>query len=59
MTNHYVFEPQFCNPASGWVEPSRRHWFKPNGERGKSRKTFGIPDIASGNRCRTFLIWRR
>lgn len=23
MTNHYVFEPQFCNPASGWVEPSR------------------------------------
>ncbi|HRA95071.1 MAG TPA: IS21 family transposase [Aestuariivirga sp.] len=18
MTNHYVFEPQFCNPASGW-----------------------------------------
>jgi transposase len=21
MTNHYVFEPQFCNPASGWDEP--------------------------------------
>ena len=18
MTNHYVFEPTFCNPASGW-----------------------------------------
>lgn len=18
MTNHYVFEPEFCNPASGW-----------------------------------------
>ena len=21
MTNHYVFEPTFCNPASGWDEP--------------------------------------
>ena len=19
MTNHYIFEPGFCNPASGWV----------------------------------------
>ena len=18
MANHYVFEPEFCNPASGW-----------------------------------------
>lgn len=18
MTNHYVFEPEFCNPAAGW-----------------------------------------
>ena len=31
MTNHYVFEPAFCNPASGWGKPLVRHWFKPNG----------------------------
>ncbi len=33
MANHYVFEPEFCNPAAGWGEPLWRHWFKPNGER--------------------------
>jgi len=21
MANHYVFEPEFCNPAAGWGEP--------------------------------------
>jgi transposase len=28
MASHYLFEPEFCNPASGWekgqVKPSRR-----------------------------------
>ena len=28
MTNHYAYEPEFCNPAAGWVEPVRRHRFK-------------------------------
>jgi len=31
MTNHYVYEPEFCNPAAGWGKPLVRHWFKPNG----------------------------
>ena len=31
MTSHYVFEPEFCNPAAGWGKPLVRHWFKPNG----------------------------
>jgi hypothetical protein len=31
MTNHYVYEPDFCNPAAGWGKPLVRHWFKPNG----------------------------
>ena len=31
MTNHYVFGPEFCNPAAGWGKPLVRHWFKPNG----------------------------
>ena len=37
MTNHYVFEPQFCNPASGWekgqveknVQDSRHRLWQP------------------------------
>ena len=31
MTNPYVYEPEFCNPAAGWGKPLMRHWFKPNG----------------------------
>jgi len=31
VTSHYVFEPEFCNPAAGWGKPLVRHWFKPNG----------------------------
>jgi hypothetical protein len=31
MTNHYVYEPEFCNPAAGWGKPLVRHWFEPNG----------------------------
>ncbi len=31
MTSHYVFDPEFCNPAAGWGKPLVRHWFKPNG----------------------------
>ena len=30
-TNHYVFGPEFCNPAAGWGKPLVRHWFKPDG----------------------------
>ncbi len=26
MANHYVFEPEFCNPAAGWGKPLLRHW---------------------------------
>jgi hypothetical protein len=25
MTNHYVFEPDFCNPAAGWDRAIVRH----------------------------------
>ena len=31
MTNHYVHDPEFCNPAAGWGKPLVRHWFKPDG----------------------------
>ena len=37
MTNHYVYEPEFCNPAAGWVEPACRHRFETAGE-GASRE---------------------
>lgn len=30
---HYVLEPEACNAAAGWGEPSWRHRFKPDGER--------------------------
>jgi hypothetical protein len=59
MTSHYVFAPEFCNPASGWVEPLVRHWFKPNGEGARLRRTFRIPAIVSGSQCRTSPIWPR
>lgn len=51
MTNHYVFEPQFCNPAAGWVEPVCRHRFETAGEGGKSRRTFKMPATACGSPC--------
>ena len=60
MTNHYVFEPQFCNPASGWekgqveknVQDSRpRLWLPmPN-----------FPDLAALNAWleqRCMELWR-
>lgn len=31
MAGHYLFEPEFCNPVSGWDVLLRRHWFEPNG----------------------------
>ena len=59
MTNLYVFEPQFGNPASGWVEPACRHRFETAGEGGRLRRTFRIPATAGGSLWRTFPIWRR
>ena len=32
MIGHYVFDPEFCNPAAGWERAIVRHWFKNNGE---------------------------
>ena len=32
MTNHYVYEPEFCNPAAGWDRAIVRHWSEDNGE---------------------------
>lgn len=43
MANHYVFEPEFCNPAAGWGEPSWRHRFKPDGERTGREERSGLP----------------
>jgi transposase len=54
MANHYVFEPEFCNPASGWVEPACRHRFETAGEGARSRRTFGILATGFGKRRRAF-----
>ena len=59
MTNHYVYEPEFCNPAAGWVEPACRHRFETAGEGGRSRRTFGILVIRCCKGCRTFLTLPR
>ena len=53
MANHYVFEPEFCNPAAGWVEPACRHRFKTAGEGGKSRRTSATPAIKCCKGCQT------
>jgi transposase len=46
MTNHYVFAPEFCNPAAGW-------------EKGQVEKNVQDARPRCGNRCRTSRIWRR
>lgn len=59
MANHYVFEPDFCNPAAGWVEPACRHRFETAGEGGRSRRTSATPVIRCCKACRTFPILPR
>jgi transposase len=46
MVSHFLFEAEFCNPASGW-------------EKGRSRRTCRTRAIGSGNPCRTSPLWRR
>ena len=47
MVSHFLFEAEFCNPASGW-------------EKGQIEKTVrGMPAIGSGSRCPTSPPWRR
>ncbi|GHE06574.1 hypothetical protein GCM10008024_41250 [Allgaiera indica] len=53
MANHYVFEPEFCNPAAGWdcasvAPPVRARW-----RRVRSKRTFRAPARAYGTPCRT------
>ena len=43
MTNHYVFEPVFCNPASGWDRAIVRHWSEDNGEGASREERSGFP----------------
>lgn len=31
MAKHYVFQPELCNPASGWDRAIVRHWSEDNG----------------------------
>ena len=49
MTNHYVFEPEFCNPAAGWE----------TGRKGRLRRTSAMPVTRCCKGCRTFLILPR
>ena len=54
MTNHCVYEPEFCNPAAGWdcagaAPPVRARW-----RRVRSRKTFGMLGTRCCKGCRTF-----
>ena len=56
MTNHYVFEPQFCNPASGWDRAIVRHWSEDNGEGDRLRRMSRMPGHVFGCRCQAFPI---
>lgn len=53
MANHYVFEPEFCNPASGWERAVVRHWFKNNGAWAGREERAGCaaPPVAAGCRA--------
>ena len=47
MASHYLFETDFCNPASGWER------------RGRLRRTFRMRGGGCGSRYPASLIWRR
>ena len=46
MIGHFLFEAEFCNPASGW-------------EKGRSKRTSRTPAAGFGSRRRAFPPWRR
>ena len=46
MVSHFLFEAEFCNPASGW-------------EKGQIEKTSRTPAIGSGSPCRASRPWPR
>jgi len=48
MTNHYAYEPDFCNPAAGWDRAIVRHWSEDNGEGASREERPGLPrpDVA-------------
>ena len=43
MASHYVFEPEFCNPAAGWDRAIVRHWSEDNGEGPSREECSGFP----------------
>ena len=52
MANHYVFEPEFCNPASGWDCAGAAPPVRARRGRGRSRRTCKMRGPACGSRCR-------
>ena len=45
MVSHYLFDAEFCNPASGWEKG------------GRSRRMFRTPATGFGNQRRPLRIW--
>ena len=46
MTSHYVYAPEFCNPAAGWDRAIVRHWSEDNGEGASREERSGFPPPA-------------
>jgi hypothetical protein len=53
MTNYYVFEPEFCNPAAGWDCVSEAPSVRARWRRGRSRRMCRTPVTSCFMECLT------
>jgi hypothetical protein len=56
MASHYLFETDFCNPASGWERAFGAPLVQAQWRAVKLKRTYKTPVDAYGSQCPTSLI---